>query len=405
MRMNAASFLSVLAIIAPALAGETADPLDPIAALMDRLDRGVDHLSYKQEFGFLPDLLAHLDVDPESQLLVFSKTSLQYDLISNKAPRAIYFNDRVAVGFVKGAPVLEVMVPGTKGYIFYTVDNTNAAVPRFTHHTDTCGRCHGADAMQPGFIIASTPVEADGTPVFIPTEGPPRLFNFTDQNTPFAERWSGWYVTGTHGAAPHQGNGAVLYKQDSTRLTHLEGTQNLKALDAFFDTGLYLSPGADIVALMTFEHQAQLTNMLLRARSVASLQHSLPSDILEDLIAYMLFADEAALPAPVQGTSAFADHFQAVGPRDDKGRSLRDFELKNRLFKYPLSYMIYSPVFDGLHPEARAQIYRRMHEILSGKDKSSRFSRLAAPDAAAIVEILAATKPEVALSWGSIAAN
>lgn len=391
--------LALLAV-APVWAAPEAPGPDPIAALKARLEKGFDRLKFENgPFGYLRDLLGHLGVSPDSQMLVYSKTSFQSDLIGPDKPRSIFFNDTVAVGYVQGSRTLELMAAtAAEGYAFYSLDNDPAG-PRFVRYRDsTCGRCHGADNFSPGLIVASSTVAADGTPVFIPSDGPPRLFNFTDQTTPFAERWSGWYVTGTHGTTTHQGNGAVVYSDDGRRLPGAVKTQNLISLADKFDTRTYLSPHADIVALMTFEHQARMTNMLLAAGASAR-RGGFPRTEMDDLLAYMLFVDEAPLPASVAGTSGFTRSFPATGPHDPKGRSLRDFDLTTRLFKYPLSYMVYSPSFDALPAEARTEIYAVLYGILTGAAASPRFARLSAEDRKAIFEILRDTKAGLPAVW------
>ena len=90
-----------------------------------------------------------------------------------------------------------------------------------------------------------------------------------------------------------------------------------------------------------------------------------------------VFEDEAPLKEPVEGVSTFAKTFPERGPRDRKGRSLRDFDLETRLFRYRLSYMIYSPAFDALPQAVRERIYRRIRESC-------------APE---VIEILRDTKP------------
>jgi hypothetical protein len=119
----------------------------------------------------------------------------------------------------------------------------------------------------------------------------------------------------------------------------------------------------------------------------------------EALVEYLLFSGESKLTSRVSGTSAFASEFAARGPRDAKGRSLRDFDLESRLFRYPLSYLIYSPTFDGLPPIARERVYRRLWEVLNGDDSSKPFAHLAPDDREAIVEILRQTKPGLPEYW------
>jgi len=89
----------------------------------------------------------------------------------------------------------------------------------------------------------------------------------------------------------------------------------------------------------------------------------------------------------------------ARGPRDAKGRSLRDFDLQKRIFKYPCSYLIYSEAFDAIPEPAKKYIYRRLFEILSGRDQSPEFASLSSQDRRAILEILVATKPGLPDEW------
>jgi hypothetical protein len=84
--------------------------------------------------------------------------------------------------------------------------------------------------------------------------------------------------------------------------------------------------------------------------------------------------------------------FSAQGPSDSKGRSLRQFDLKRRLMRYPCSYMIYSEAFDGLPDEARDAIYARMWRVLSGREKAGKYAKLSLADRQAVVEILRETK-------------
>ncbi|MCC6914128.1 MAG: hypothetical protein IT566_10535 [Rhodospirillaceae bacterium] len=398
-RLFASSFLVLLTAGAFAQDGKAArgaiDRSDPIAVLEDRIVNGRTSLGFEPDHGFLKALLQQLDVDPRTQILVFSKTSLQDKLIGPQTPRAIYFNDRVAVGAVQNSTVLEIMAPARNGYVFYTLQNESAGSPRFTKHEGAdCGRCHGADALEPGLIVASTPVARDGTPVFIPRDRPPRLFEFTDHTTPVADRWGGWYVTGSHAGQPHLGNGAFTYDEAGVRHVHNADAFGAATLAGYFDVSRYLEPTSDIVALMVFEHQARMTNMLLSAGVMATRTKHLSAAAVEDLLAYMLFTDEAPLQGTVTGDKAFQAAFASAGPRDTAKRALRDFDLNTRLFKYPLSYMIYSPVFAALPPFAKQAVYARLLEILEGQGVTPRFARLSAEDRRNILEILQATKPD-----------
>ena len=109
----------------------------------------------------------------------------------------------------------------------------------------------------------------------------------------------------------------------------------------------------------------------------------------------MLFVDEAPLPAPVEGSSGFAERFSARGPKDSHSRSLYQLDLTTRLLRYPCSYLIYSDAFDALSAGAREAVYRRMYAILSGAEHTGRYSRLSPSDRRAIIDILRETKRDL----------
>jgi hypothetical protein len=180
-----------------------------------------------------------------------------------------------------------------------------------------------------------------------------------------------------------------------------EGITNVTDLSPFFDVGAYLSPHSDIVALMTLEHQAQMVNLMTRAGWDARIADDRVDSAIEELVEYMLFRGEAKLTAPLTGTSGFTEEFAKDGLRDAKGRSLRDFDLKTRMFRYPCSYMIYSEEFDSMPKAVRDRVYRRLGEVLSGADPDQKFAYLSAEDRTAIREILVATKKGLPADWAS----
>jgi hypothetical protein len=386
----------------------TAQNNDPVARLSRAIHDGKAKLTFEQnEFGYLRSLLKELHVAEDSQVLVFSKTSFQQDLISPKTPRAVYFNDDVSVGYVQGGEVYEVSaIDPERGLQFYTLDAHPKEQPAFTLRTSDCTKCHNpVNTLVPGLMVTSVYPSRDGTPFFT---GGGSLFNTTDHRTPFDMRWGGWYVSGTHGAQHHQGN-AVAPAADRPFDLEEEGTQNLTSLSAKFDTSKYLLPSSDLIALMTLEHQTRMTNLITSLNARSRMMHSYDSlegsdrqrldAAIEELVTYMVFADEAPLAAPVRGVSTFAETFPKQGPRDEKGRSLRDFDLQKRLFRYPLSYMIYSPSFDAIRPAVAERIYRRLYDVLTGKDNSPKFARLTAESRLAAFEILKATKQNLPGYW------
>jgi len=166
----------------------------------------------------------------------------------------------------------------------------------------------------------------------------------------------------------------------------------------------YLSPYSDIAAVMIFEHQMRMMNLITRAGWEARVTADAPTlrETASEFVDYLFFVDEAPLSARIQGTSGFAEKFAAMGPRDSKGRSLRQFDLERRLMRYPCSYMIYSEAFDNLPAPAKDAIYKRMWEILSGAEKEKKYTRLLPADRQAIVEILRDTRKDLPAYFGKL---
>jgi hypothetical protein len=233
------------------------------------------------------------------------------------------------------------------------------------------------------------------------TAGVPGMIEPMGQTRPLERRWGGWYVTGNVGTITHFGN------VDVARLTSGDAppaTLSLTSLEKVFDTRGYLAPYSDIAALMVFEHQMQMTNLLtlLGWETRVAVHEKRPvaasnafRDRVAEVVDYMLFVDEAPIASKLQGTSGFAAHFSERGPRDSKGRSLRQLDLSTRLLRHPCSYMIYSAQFEKLPPEAKAAVYERLWTILSGKEKDARYKHLSAADRRAVLEILRETKSDL----------
>jgi hypothetical protein len=178
-------------------------------------------------------------------------------------------------------------------------------------------------------------------------------------------------------------------------------------LTGAFDTTSYLSPDSDIVPLLVLNHQTQMMNLLtelgwetrVAARTLGSEAKAVAGprvrELVRELADYLLFVDEPPLTSPVRGGTAFARDFQARGPRDSKGRSLRDFDLDRRLLRYPCSYLIYAEAFEALPPAARGAVYERVWSILSGGEQDPVYARLSAADRRAIIDILKDTKKDL----------
>jgi hypothetical protein len=387
--------LVMLPIDHPAIQYSEGPVTDPVARLDKKLAEGTAKLESRSDgLGYLPSLLKNLGVNADSQIMVFSKTSFQAAKISPRAPRALFFSDDVMVGSVQQGDVLELAALDPKqGFIFYTLD-IHSDPPRLDRR-DTCLQCHQGPATLgvPGIMVGSVYPDSSGMPAS-------RMGNpVTDHRTSFEDRWGGWYVTGTHGGMHHRGN-AVARDRAHPDLLETRGTQNLTSLAGKIDPGNYISQTSDIVALMTLEHQTRMTTLMIRAGWDARVGETARLDPdVEALVSYMLFADEAKLYDSIEGVSTFTKTFAERGPRDRQGRSLRDFDLKTRMFRYPLSYMIYSDAFNAMPEIVRDRVYQRLYDVLAGKDTSPKFARLSGDDRTAILAILRDTKKDLPAYW------
>jgi hypothetical protein len=398
---------------------------DPVAKLQKQIEQGKARLVYEEkDHGYLKSVLKLLDVPVSSQTLVFSKTSFQYPKISPDHPRALYFNDDIYVGAVHEGKEIEIVsFDARQGAIFYLLHEQKANKPAFERAELDCTQCHIAAGTRgiPGVLVRSVQPTTTGTLV----TGASTFI--TDQDSPFKERWGGWYVTGklaegtlANGVAADGATGKLV---------------PLSPIQKPYDASAYLTPGSDAVALLVLGHQTQMHNLITltnyktrialhalaqqNAGSAGSAGEAAapPVDVTslpeatrrqferpaEQLLRYLLFANETELPNPdgkeVIASSAFAREFAARGPRDSKGRSLRDFDLSKRIFRYPCSYLIYNEAFDALPEASKTYVYHRLLQILSGQDDDPDFESLSAQDRQAILEILLETKPGLPQEW------
>lgn len=371
-----------------------------VAKLQARLDRGEVKLTFDPATGWRDSLLAALNVSPKSQTLVFSKTSLQRERIAPQNPRAVFFNDEVYVGWIPGAPVMEFSEVDTKlGGVFYTLEQTETDKPKFVRNNQ-CLECHASAKTMgvPGHLLRSFKTDEQGIIDLITG------VSEVNHRTPFEERWGGWYVTGTHGKVTHRGNlfGKAAYAKAEEKPNCLG---NLTSLKKLVDLDGYASPHSDLVALLVLEHETHMHNFITRLHyetqmALARYQHiRYLRSMAEGFLKYLLFTEETPLKAKIKGTSGYAEYFAALGPKDHRGRSLRQFDLESRVFKYPCSFLIYSESFDALPAPMREHLLQRLHDILTGKDTSPEFARLEPETRQAILEILRDTKPNLPAYW------
>jgi hypothetical protein len=397
------------------------DVSDPVARLEKQVENGAATLTWQADSGYLKSVLKLLQVPIESQTLVFSKTSFQYPKITADHPRALYFNDDIYVGKVHDGKAIEIVsFDARQGAIFYLLDEHKVDKPVFQRAELDCTQCHIAAGTRgvPGVLLRSVYASPSGTLV----PGAPTYI--TDQNSPLAERWGGWYVSGKPGdTALSMANATVAESATAVASGRNDPSDHkLGPLGQRYQDADYLVPGSDAVALLVLAHQTQMHNLItltnyktrialynLDKQITDTHTEALPDATrrqferpAEQLLRYLLFADEAplaGLDARSLVASPFAKEFAARGPRDSQGRSLRDFDLNQRIFRYPCSYLIYSAAFDALPEPARGYVYHRLLQILTGQEQSADFARLSAPDRRAVLEILLQTKPGLPVEW------
>jgi hypothetical protein len=332
---------------------------DPVARLIADVEAGKTTVSHDESTGYLPALLSALDVPVESQLLLFSRTSLQGRHIGPKTPRAIYYTDEVTIGWIPDAPIIEVMAQDTvKGSVFYSIPQTaDGFHPR--REQQRCNGCHVTtrSAGVPGFIVRSFETDARGGPL----SGKARITHAS----PVEERWGGWFLTGKTPQQPHRAN--LLGKDDFAK--HAEEPLHrgaLEELSSLTDLSRYPSPHSDVASALVFDHYGDTYNILMRVNAEQRLGK--PLNGMDGLVTALLLLDEAPLKGPVAGIGGFAERYAEQGPRDSAGRSLRELDLDGRVFRWGVSPLVYSRTFQELPQPARREVQTRMTALLDGRE-------------------------------------
>ncbi len=368
---------------------------DPVAVLNKslRANRAAGWKEYHPKFGYLPAVLEMLCVPAASQMLVFSKTSVQRRFIDSENPRALYFSDDVYVGFVPGAPDLEIAtVDPDLGTVFYTVSQDDSEPLRFRRNDD-CLSCHASARTMgvPGFVVRSLDADA-AAEIIAGTDA-----NNVTHCTPIKDRWGSWMVSNTPANWIHRGNAL------GTGDTRIPIEQKL--LTRIFDSARYPAKGSEIVPLILHDHQTHMHNYITRLNmegqqriaSYGNLRY-LESQI-RAFLRYLLFVEEAPLPSPVIASKDFLDAFQKNAKRDSRGRSLKDLDLQTRIFRFPCSFLLDSDAFRKMSAPVREAILLRLHKVLQGENPEPQFEKLLAADRQAILEILKETAPDLTAGW------
>ena len=347
---------------------------DSLAQMASALASGRMKVEGESGLERLEFVLKKLGVPVESQVLVFSKTSLQNGLIRPENPRCLYFSENAYVGYVPGGALEAIIQDPVLGPIFYLIETGGKAGLHIERDTSNCLSCHATGRTEgvPGMLIRSVYPDADGHPLLhLGT-------NDVGPETPLGERWGGWYVTG-NSALPHLGN--RVYSETGAREPRVS---SLKDLRGKIDVSKYLLPTSDVVSLVVLEHQCKMHTLInaaslnyRRARhfmetidpesdpdsgSAGRVAESWSEKILE----CMFFKDEADLGEGIEGDPSFQRAFASQIPKTADGDSLAEFRLYGRIFKNRCSYMVYSDAFRGLPAIVKAKVFAGMEKVLDG---------------------------------------
>jgi hypothetical protein len=379
------------------------EPADRFAQLKKKLEAGEVKLETDSDKAFVASLLKALDVPVSSQLLVFSASSLQSGLINPRNPRALYFNEDTYVGYVPGGSVEIISMDPEMGGMFYIFERLSPGnLPSMTR-SERCFNCHAGNATRrvPGLIAESLlPMVSSGASL--------ETYRSDEQGhqIPLEKRFGGWHLTGNHHLKQSYANlmGRSLQGKGFEKIPVAPG--ELWNLDR------HLLPTSDILPHLVHEHQIGFENRVFHAAYVMrQLMHEgrgrLPMSakeqvetLADELARYILFADEAKLPAEgVEGDANFVREFQRNKKVAAGGLSLKDFDLRNRIFKHRCSYMLYTESWLRLPQELKERVYYKMAEGLREQNPNPVYRHLAPEEKRAIRAILKETLPGLPVWW------
>ena len=391
------------------------DAKDPVTLLMKRVQRGEVLIKEPNGKPLVERLLRELGLNKDTQVLVFSRTSLQRREVSYSNPRALYFNESVYLGWMPNGRIEIASFDPELGPIFYFQRELDDASSPLLARTRSCLGCHAGDATNflPGSLGRSVYPDKSGRSLRSIDD-----YRRSGHHIPLHDRYGGWFVSGNHGAMRHMGN-AIASREGGKITIDREQFANLEKLDRFFSTEAYPAPGSDIAALLVFDHQVTMHHRLVeaayRARQslfdskldpketdVSKLSKGRSTDEFlegrDKVVDYLLFRDETPIPK-VSCDPAFRRAFTANRIADSRKRSLKDLRLDGRIFENRCSYMIYSPTFDQFPPMLKGAIYARIHEILTSPKPVEGFDYLGKDEKRRILEILDETKEDLPPGW------
>ncbi|MDE0569789.1 MAG: hypothetical protein OSB44_03860 [Verrucomicrobiales bacterium] len=380
---------------------------DPMSELLERVRKGEINLDENPGTPLVRRLLEELQISKSSQILVFSRTSLQRGVVSPTNPRAIYFNDEVYLGWMPNGRIEIASLDPEKGFIFFFQrELSDRKAPLFSRDK-VCIQCHAGSATNflPGPLGRSVFPDSKGRSLkSVDT------FELIGHEVPVHERWGGWYVTRAHQDLNHMGNAIAVKENGKLKLQKKDSS---KGLNKFFNTSNYPVSTSEIEALLVFDHQVRMQFVLIESaykvrqaifdsQKTSSKKNSanmsaLLKEVTDTMVSELLFKEEFPLGGKIVDTSQagkFVAEFKAKGKTDSRGRSLRDLDLQSRLFKYRCSYMIYSKSFRDFPKILKSSVLNRIKEIMTSESPQLGYEYLEAKEKKAIFDILSGTLAE-----------
>jgi len=377
------------------------EPKDRFAELQARAQKGEVKIDTTSDKTFLSTLLEALNIPVSSQIMVFSASSLQSEIINPRNPRALYFNEDTYVGWVPGGLIEIIAADPEMGPMFYVFDRLRPGGPvPNVQRSNKCMNCHAGNATRrlPGLIAESLLVSRAGSSLETYRR------DVQGHQIPLEDRFGGWHLTGEHHLASHKANMMGVPSGGKTEKVPVPPGK-------FSDLSLHLLPTSDILPHLIHEHQIGFENRLVYAiYTLRQLQHENKGILgtpakaeleerAQELAKYIMFADEAKFPAQgILGDPAYTQDFLRDRKATKAGLSLRDFDMQTRIFKHRCSFMLYTDTWKQAPKELKELIYFHMASYLRDQP-DAQHAHLAPAERRAIRDILKETMTDLPSWW------
>ena len=373
-------------------------PQDVCTALAAKIASGEVTLDTTDEKAFAKSVLDALQVPVSSQLLVYSATSLQSERCNPRNPRALYFNEHAYVAVILGGRLEMMGIDSEMGCTFYAFSKAQPGVKPVVERSTQCFNCHAGNGTQrvPGLLATSV------APILSGASYETYRHDEQGHQIPLSVRFGGWYVTSARPFGETKANILAINKGKGIEIVRVNPGE-------MWDTTRHLLPTGDILPQLVHEHQIGFDNRVIQAvyllREVEAKGSPPPPEDqakldakARELVRYILFADEAKLPAGgIAGDPQFVRDFQLYKKAAAGGASLKDFDLRSRMFKHRCSYMLYTPQWQQLPAAIKTRVYSGLKSALTGDDR--KFAYLGDDERKAILAILCATLPDLPADW------